>query len=210
MRKTSPSRGGKILPSLLMLISLLFLSASPPLARPSCPALFAAGGGTQSFPGALAAESGEEKDRAAGSLAPAVVFPLDGNITSPYAYRIDPFYDPASGEEPTYEFHRGIDISAALCRDILSCADGVVIFCGYDVGYGRYMILEHEGFTSLYAHCSSLLRAEGDRVSAGELIATAGSTGRSTGPHLHFEIRVGGQNVDPLDYVGCVFTGKIY
>ncbi len=140
----------------------------------------------------------------------AIVFPLDGNITSLFSYRINPFYDPASGEEPTYEFHRGIDISASKSRDILASADGTVTYTGYDPGYGYHIIIEHEAFESLYAHCDTLFVSAGDIVRAGDSIAVAGSTGRSTGPHLHFEIRVDGLPADPLDFVGCVFTGKIY
>jgi murein DD-endopeptidase MepM/ murein hydrolase activator NlpD len=139
-----------------------------------------------------------------------IVFPLDGNITSLFAYRTDPFYNPADGGTPACEFHRGIDISAARSRDVRACADGVVIFAGYDSSYGKYIMIEHESFVSLYAHCDSLLCAAGDNVRAGDSIAVAGSTGRSTGPHLHFEIRVDGECVDPLDFVGCVYTGTIY
>ena len=141
---------------------------------------------------------------------PAIVFPLDGNITSLYALRIDPFYDPASGEAPKYEFHHGIDISAAKSRDILACAEGEVVFTGYDSGYGYYLLIDHGSFVSLYAHCESFGCAAGDKVLAGDIVATAGSTGRSTGPHLHFEIRVGGETVDPLLYVGCVYAGTMY
>ncbi|MGI6167622.1 MAG: M23 family metallopeptidase [Eubacteriales bacterium] len=141
---------------------------------------------------------------------PAIVFPLDGKITSVYAYRIDPFYDPASGEEPTYEFHHGIDISAARSRDILACADGEVVFTGYDSSYGYYLLIDHGSFVSLYAHCQSFGCSVGDRVQAGDFIATAGNTGRSTGPHLHFEIRVDDNPVDPLLYVGCVYAGTMY
>jgi murein DD-endopeptidase MepM/ murein hydrolase activator NlpD len=141
---------------------------------------------------------------------PAIVFPLDGKITSVYAYRPDPFYDPASGEEPTYEFHQGIDISAAKSRDILACADGEVVFTGYDSSYGYYLVIDHDNFVSLYAHCQSFNCSVGDKVQAGDFIATAGSTGRSTGPHLHFEIRVDDKPVDPLLYVGCVYAGTMY
>lgn len=149
------------------------------------------------------AEAGSEKATQTANI----VFPLNGNITSAYAWRVDPFYDAASGKEPTYEFHHGIDISAAQSRDIVSCADGRVIFVGNGEKYGNYIMIEHNGFTSLYAHCSSVIREVGDVVSAGESIAVAGSTGRATGPHLHFEIRTDGKTVDPLDYVGAVYTG---
>lgn len=157
-----------------------------------------------------AANTSDGSAAEAAEVRPVIVFPLDGNITSVFALRIDPFYNPLSGGEPTYEFHRGIDISAAKSRDIHACADGVVIFTGYDSGYGNYLMIEHDGFVSLYAHCSQLLLSEGNIVTAGDSIAIAGSTGRSTGNHLHFEIRVDGEYVDPLEFVGCVFTGVIY
>lgn len=149
-------------------------------------------------------------DTPAAAPSAAIVFPLDGNITSLFSYRINPFYDPASGEEPTYEFHRGIDISASKSRDILACADGTVTYTGFDPSYGYHIIIEHEGYESLYAHCDTLLPTVGDTVKAGDSIAVAGSTGRSTGAHLHFEIRVEGLPTDPLDFVGCVFAGTIY
>ena len=201
------SRGGRILPALLTIIALLSLS---PVAGPVILRVGAAGLGAPITSGASRAADNTLKFSEQAAAVPTIVFPLDGDITSPFAWRIDPFYDPASGEDPTYEFHRGIDISAARSRDILACADGVVSFTGYDPGYGLYMIISHESFESLYAHCSSLLIEVGESVAAGESVAVAGSTGRSTGPHLHFEIRVKGEHVDPLEYVGCVFTGKIY
>ena len=129
-------------------------------------------------------------------------------ISPLYAMRLD-LLRPVSGEEPTYEFHHGIDISTSRAA-YTHCADGEVVFNRYDSSYGYYLMIDHGSFVSLYAHCESFYCAAGDRVFAGELIATAGSTGRSTGPHLHFEIRVGGKAVDPLLYVGCVYAGTIY
>lgn len=139
-----------------------------------------------------------------------IVFPLAGRITSGFAYRPDPFFDPAGGGKPIPEFHRGIDISAAYSRDIMACADGEVIFVGGSTGYGNYLMIKHDGFVSLYAHCESVLCHTGESVDAGDSIAIAGSTGRSTGPHLHFEIRVNGESIDPLELVGCVYAGTAY
>lgn len=138
---------------------------------------------------------------------PSMIFPLDGRITSLFAWRDDPFFNAASGGEADTEFHRGIDISAARSRDILACADGVVCFTGSSTGYGNYLMIDHGDFVSLYAHCAELLANCGDAVHAGDSIAIAGATGRATGPHLHFEIRVDGQAVDPLEYIGSVYAG---
>lgn len=137
----------------------------------------------------------------------APIFPLDGRITSGFAWRDDPFFDASAGGEADTEFHRGIDISAARSRDIRACADGTVCFVGRSAGYGNYLMLDHGGWVSLYAHCAELLVEDGDLIRAGDSIAVAGATGRATGPHLHFEIRVDGQPVDPLDYVGSVYAG---
>ena len=124
---------------------------------------------------------------------PKYVFPLDGEITSPFAMRTDPI---TLHEE---EFHLGIDISAKKDVEISSYADGVVKKAvTNDKDYGMYLIIEHNGFETLYAHCSSLLVSEGDSVYAGDIIAIAGSTGRSTGVHLHFEVRANGERIDPL------------
>lgn len=138
------------------------------------------------------------------------VFPLDGKITSEFAWRDDPFYDPTDGGVAECEFHRGIDISAAHSRDIQACSNGIVSYVGKSTGYGNYIMIDHDGFVSLYAHCSEILCNIGDQVSAGDSIAIAGATGRATGVHLHFEIRVNGEFVDPLDYVGSVYTGATY
>ncbi len=138
---------------------------------------------------------------------PRIIFPLDGRITSGFAWRDDPFFNAAVGGEADTEFHRGIDISAAHSRDIRACADGVVCFTGSSAGYGNYLMIDHGDYVSLYAHCAEILAVDGDAVHAGDSIAVAGATGRATGPHLHFEIRVDGQVVDPFEYVGSVYAG---
>jgi len=127
---------------------------------------------------------------------PRFVYPLDGDITSAFAYRVDPI------TLDREEYHLGIDISAKNDIEISSYADGVVTrTVTDDKDYGMYVIIEHDGFETLYAHCSSLLVEKGDKVIAGENIAIAGSTGRSTGVHLHFEVRVDGERVDPLTHM---------
>ncbi|MBI4425679.1 MAG: M23 family metallopeptidase [Elusimicrobia bacterium] len=95
--------------------------------------------------------------------------------------------------------HRGIDIAADTGVPVFAAAAGAVLFAGESAGgYGRVVILRHDQrTTSLYAHNTSVLVREGEQVMAGQMIATLGSTGRSTGPHVHFEIRVRDKTVDP-------------
>jgi murein DD-endopeptidase MepM/ murein hydrolase activator NlpD len=112
-------------------------------------------------------------------------------ITSPYEWRWG-------------AFHRGIDISGsgAYGSLIVAADGGVVTLAGWNDGYGKCVIINHKnGKKTLYGHCSSLLVSSGEAVSRGQAIARIGSTGDSTGPHLHFEIIVGGSNVNPLNYV---------
>ena len=97
-------------------------------------------------------------------------------------------------------------MSGAYGKNIVATKDGTVIISSYEgqngTGYGSYIVIDHGGgYTSLYGHCSELLVSEGQRVSRGQIIARVGSTGWSTGPHLHVEIRYNGETVDPLDYV---------
>lgn len=98
--------------------------------------------------------------------------------------------------------HSGIDIGADNGEAIYAAADGTVIFSGTLGGYGNYIRIDHGGgVETAYGHCSSLSVGEGETVSRGQLIAYVGSTGNSTGPHLHFEVKVNGEFRDPLDYV---------
>ncbi len=106
-------------------------------------------------------------------------------------------------------FHTGVDISCsqALGKPIYASAAGYVIRAKYsNVSYGNHLIIDHgkkngDSYSTLYAHCQTLLVNEGDYVRQGQLIAYCGSTGNSTGPHLHFEVRVNGDYVDPFDYI---------
>ena len=100
------------------------------------------------------------------------------------------------------KLHTGIDIKVPLGKNVVAANDGKVIFSGTYGGYGNAVIIDHGGQTStLYAHNSKLLVKEGDVVARGQVISLCGSTGLSTGPHVHFEVRINGNPVDPLPYV---------
>lgn len=118
--------------------------------------------------------------------------PIQGRITSDFGMRVDPI----NGQ---HRAHHGIDIAAPRGTPIGAAADGRVVFAGRRGGYGNTVIIEQaDGRQSLYAHADQLLVNVGDTVNAGQTIATVGSTGRSTGPHLHFEVRENGQPIDPM------------
>lgn len=117
-------------------------------------------------------------------------------ITSSYGQRENPF----DGSE---ERHRGLDIGLPEGTEIYAAAEGVVSLASRsEFGYGYHLLVEHgDGYETLYAHCSALLKEEGERVKAGDVIALAGSTGESTGSHLHFELRKEGEGIDPQKYL---------
>ena len=99
--------------------------------------------------------------------------------------------------------HTGIDVGAPTGTPIKAAAGGTVIFSGWKGTLGKLVVISHgNGVQTYYAHCSSLLVSSGDTVSAGQLIAKMGNTGRSTGPHLHFEIRLNGYAINPQSYIG--------
>ncbi|MBR4892529.1 MAG: peptidoglycan DD-metalloendopeptidase family protein [Clostridia bacterium] len=115
-------------------------------------------------------------------------------ITSAFGYRNHPTLK-------QYKFHSGIDIGVYAGNDVLAVADGVVTVSTYESGYGNYVAINHGGgIVSLYGHNSKLLVRAGQSVKQGQVIAISGSTGRSTGPHLHFEILVNGSAVNPMNY----------
>lgn len=117
-------------------------------------------------------------------------------ITSPYGTRVHP----VTGKVKT---HTGLDIGAAMGTNIFAAADGTVLVAGWNSGgYGNYVVLDHGGgLTTLYAHCSSLNVSAGQKVSRGQVIAKCGSTGMSTGPHLHFEVLKNGAHTNPGAYL---------
>lgn len=100
------------------------------------------------------------------------------------------------------EFHNGIDIPLWYGSKVLATQDGVVIAAGWQAGYGYQVEIQHDlGFTTTYGHNSKLLVQKGDEVKAGDVIALSGNSGRSTGPHLHYEIRLNDVPIDPLKYL---------
>jgi murein DD-endopeptidase MepM/ murein hydrolase activator NlpD len=115
--------------------------------------------------------------------------------SSSYGWRHDPILGVRA-------FHEGLDFSAAQGEQIRATASGIVIFAGKAPDYGNYVKIQHgNGLETRYAHCSKLLVKNGDLVSKGEVIALVGNTGRSTGPHLHYEIRLNGNSLDPRQYL---------
>ncbi|MCQ2561151.1 MAG: peptidoglycan DD-metalloendopeptidase family protein, partial [Clostridia bacterium] len=116
-------------------------------------------------------------------------------ITSPFGNRIHPILK-------VTKFHTGIDIGAAGGTNILAANSGTVITAGWNNSYGYMVMIDHGGgIVTLYAHSKKLLVSKGDYVARGQAIALVGSTGMSTGNHLHFEVRVNGSYKNPLDYV---------
>lgn len=122
--------------------------------------------------------------------------PSTKSITSQFGTREHPI-------QGVTKMHNGIDIAGAYGVDIVAADSGTVLFSGNSSSYGKYIVISHgNGITTLYAHCSQLLVKAGTTVSKGQTIAKVGSTGQSTGPHLHFEVSVNGVRQNPLNYVG--------
>ena len=120
---------------------------------------------------------------------------VSGFISSSYGYRIHPI-------KKTMFFHKGIDISIPLGKPVIATADGVVMYANWLGGYGKIIIISHGyNYTTYYAHLSSILVEKGMKVSRGDKIGLVGSTGLSTGPHLHYEIRYKKKDVNPMDYI---------
>lgn len=124
------------------------------------------------------------------------IMPVSGYISSPYGLRKNPT---RSG----YEFHKGIDIAGSLSTPIKATGNGTVIFSDYENGYGYNIVINHGyGLTTKYAHCQSNLAVNvGDIVKRGDIIAYRGNSGNSTGPHVHYEIRLYGNTKNPLNYI---------
>lgn len=125
-----------------------------------------------------------------------ILFPVeDGIYTSYFGERIDPL----SYED---DYHGGVDIAADEGDKIRAVYDGVVSKVGYDDFSGHYIFLSHkDGYETLYCHCSEIIAQEGAVIRQGETIALVGSTGYSTGPHLHFEVRLDNESIDPMPFL---------
>ena len=123
------------------------------------------------------------------------VWPVHGWVTSDFGHRLDPF---------TAEriMHKGLDIATQHGATVIGPSDGTVIFAGMESGYGKVLVLDHGyGVKTRFAHLSAIDVKVGDRVKRGEKIAAVGNTGRSTGPHLHYEVRVNGMPENPRKFI---------
>ena len=128
--------------------------------------------------------------------------PASAPNTRPYGLPLQGFMTRGFRDDSA-GYHPGIDIAVAEETPVLSTADGKVVFAGYDSTYGFMVILEHEdSISTVYGHNSKLLVEEGDKVLVGGRIALSGNTGKSSAPHLHYEIRKDNKPVNPLEYIG--------
>jgi murein DD-endopeptidase MepM/ murein hydrolase activator NlpD len=135
------------------------------------------------------------EDSAKRKFLPSLLPVVDGWYSSNFGFRIDPFTGQSS-------FHEGIDFIAETGTPIVAAASGKVIYAGWHPQYGRLVEVDHgNGLLSRYAHASRLVVDEGDLVVRGQRIAYVGSTGRSTGPHLHFEVRLNGVPQNPARFI---------
>ena len=122
-------------------------------------------------------------------------WPVSGEITSPYGYRVHPIWG-------TTIYHSGIDIGVDEGTPVHAADSGVIVWSGWMGGYGYAVVIDHgNGLSTLYGHNSELAVDEGQSVFKGQVVAYAGSTGNSTGPHVHFEVRENGDPVDPMGYL---------
>jgi murein DD-endopeptidase MepM/ murein hydrolase activator NlpD len=120
----------------------------------------------------------------------------EGYISSYFGERMDPF----NGEDA---FHKGVDFASGAGSDVLAVASGIVTWAGPREGYGNLVELNHgNGYVTRYAHAARTLVTVGDEVERGQAVAVVGSSGRSTGPHVHFEVLKDGRQIDPMAFVG--------
>lgn len=149
---------------------------------------------------AASADSGSSDDGSYDSYTPvsgsgAMIWPVNGVVTSPFGYRNHPIFGRAI-------LHSGVDIGVDYGTPVHAADGGVVVEAGWISGYGYAVVIDHgNGLSTLYGHNESLAVSSGQSVSQGQVIAYAGSTGNSTGPHVHFEVRANGDPVDPSSYL---------
>jgi murein DD-endopeptidase MepM/ murein hydrolase activator NlpD len=124
------------------------------------------------------------------------LWPVEGKLESGFGGRRNPFGG------TSYEFHSGQDIEAAWGAPVVAGAKGKIAFVGWQNGYGQLVVIDHAGgLTTRYGHLSHIDVVQGQTVARGEFIGRVGSTGRSTGPHLHYEVRINDEPVNPLQYL---------
>lgn len=132
------------------------------------------------------------------------IWPVFGSVMSDFGWRAHP----VTGSS---RMHKGIDIPSWTGAPIKSAADGLIVYAGWSSGFGNVVVVDHNfGFRTIYAHASRLLVARGDLVRKGQVIAQVGSTGLSTGPHLHYEVRRWNQPIPPRRYLDLdMFTASV-
>ncbi len=132
---------------------------------------------------------------AVGGGSGAMLWPMAGPVTSEFGWRVHPITG-------TQKFHSGVDIGGDYGQPIAAAQGGTVEYAGWISGYGNAVIISHGGgISTLYGHCQSLAVGVGQQVSQGEIVAYCGSTGNSTGPHCHFEVRQGGEPISPYSFL---------
>ena len=123
------------------------------------------------------------------------ISPTNGWVTSDFGYRISPYTN-------TPSLHQGLDIAASPGTPVRATGSGVITHTGYDVGYGKLVSIDHGyGILTRYGHNAEIFVVIGQKVERGDVIATVGNTGRSTGPHLHYEVRLNGIPINPENYI---------
>lgn len=123
------------------------------------------------------------------------IWPTRGWVTSDFGHRLDPY-------TADQVMHAGLDIAAPHGKDVHAPADGTVVFAGLEGGYGNVLVIDHGyGIKTRYGHLSAILVKPGDKVTRGQKVALVGNTGRSTGPHLHYEVRVNGIAQNPRKFI---------
>lgn len=133
------------------------------------------------------------------------VVPVNASISSGFGWRTHPVIKNEDGSK-AWRHHNGYDIAAKTNTPIYAAGDGIVEFAGWNKGgYGNLIRIDHGGgLSTRYGHQQKLLVSTGQRVKAGQKIGLVGSTGMSTGPHLHFEVRLNGKPVDPKSYLPAI------
>ncbi|MCD6449798.1 MAG: M23 family metallopeptidase, partial [Thermotogaceae bacterium] len=135
------------------------------------------------------------------------IWPVYGEISSPFGWRIHPI-------TKKWSFHTGVDIAAPLGTPVFAAGSGIVEYAGWYKGYGNFILINHGKYKTAYGHLSKIDVFVGEYVRKGELIGRVGNTGISTGPHVHFEVRVSDKTVNPMAYLPSpglkyVYNGSI-